>query len=716
MLSLFNPFTLKRVWDNYDSELCNSILQRRYKKYTYGDFVINSVVNYHNYYSIYLDIIRLFSRQYFNSANKRLLKHLTTVGLSTSHIDNIFADQEQSDLLGSIDLTWLEFLFDRGVISWCFSKDLLMINGFNSVNFDLFSVLVDGIINNCHSKEYEELRDYRGGNLVNSSSFSKFLAFFQTKENVEKFNSISLDSLDALMSYATIPKGARSYYLKETIDKKEDPRERESSILWSEFHDTLCIIKGFFNGLTKEKIENLNKLSSANPALLKLFHDRGIIGDAFLKIFENETRFDNLNSIDIDLISTLIDSVIDKLNLIEAEKLANENLNYGYNPVLRNLNEVFTIFDIKENAEKFNSMNHELINVLVNLATKKAVTMQSFWGTYEDEGYNRYYKIRSDLQHTVDLIHEFFPCLAQDTINTLNLNLDLLKALINKNIAKDMKDILHCFKNREQVEMLCNLDLDLVKTLLAKQIIQYNSIVETNAIFVLCNSTRGRESIYRVDREGDRLYTILSLKTIEVLVDKEIIKSRDDIESLYTTISDIQKEVSDLDIIGCDLLKILINKRFIQNIKDIGELLKKENFITNIQNNPSLTKRILNNDSLINALDTDVIINLMSHPKYAESSNYLLKNCQLALVLYQKGAIENITVDYLFNSTQIQSDVTEFLKDVELTDAGDNITLSMGEVINSVFNVVKDNPMPTLGDLSLTAFAKALPSVGTRRT
>jgi hypothetical protein len=257
---------------------------------------------------------------------------------------------------------------DRKVIengkNVCLLSKKEIIDGLNNVNFDLFSALIDGIIKQCHSKEYEQLRDYRGGNLVNSNVFLEFLAFFQTKENVEKFNSISSNSLDALMKYATIPRGARSYYLKNTIGEEDHQCERESSIIWSEFQDTLCIIESFFNSLTKEKIKNLNKLSGANPALLKLFHDRGIIGDAFLEIFKNETRFDNLNSIDIDSISTLIDGIVDKLHLREAEKLANENLNHGYNPVLHNLSEVFTIFDIKENAEKFNSMNHELINVL----------------------------------------------------------------------------------------------------------------------------------------------------------------------------------------------------------------------------------------------------------------------------------------------------------------------------------------------------------------
>ncbi|WP_341808591.1 hypothetical protein [Wolbachia endosymbiont (group E) of Neria commutata] len=635
-------------------------------------------------------------------------------------LDQFFCTQEQVDILNSIDLTWLKFLLDKKVIgsNSRFSNVLLsekeIINGLNNVNFDLFSALVDSIINQCHSKEYEQLRDYRGGNLVNSSSFYEFLAFFQTKENVEKFNRISLDSLDALMSYATIPKGTRSYYLKKTIDKKEDPCERESSIFWSEFQDTLCMIKGFFNGLTKEEIENLNKLSSANPALLKLFHDKGIIGKAFLSIFKNETRFDNLNSIDVDLISTLIDSVIDKLNLREAEKLANENLNYGYNPVLSNLSEVFTIFDIKENTKKFNSMNHELINVLVNVATSKAVTMRNFWGSHEDEQEDKYYRTCSDLRHTVDLICKLFPRITQDTINTLNLNLDLLKTLINKSIVEDIQDILRCFKNREQVEMLCNLDLDLVKTLLDKQIIRYNSIVETNAIFVVYNGTRGRESIYRVDRESDRLYTILSLKTIKVLVDKEIIKSRDDIESLYITISDIQKEVNDLDIIGCGLLKILVNKRFIQNIKDIGELLKKENLITNIQNNPSQT--ILNMDSLVEVLGTDGIKELISHPKYTEHSGCLVRNCQLALALLSKGIIENITIDYLFDSEKIKNDLknNEFIKNVELTDASDNVTSSMDEIIDGMFiesqNDTTNDPMPKLKDLSLKALISTMPS------
>jgi hypothetical protein len=336
---------------------------------------------------------------------------------------------------------------------------------------------------------------------------------------------------------------------------------------------------------------------------------------------------------------------------------------------------------------------------------------------------DRYYKTKSYIRHTVDLIRELFPRLAQDTINAFNLNLDLLRALIDKNIAKDMEDILRCFKNREQVEMLCNLDLDLVKTLLDKQIIRYNSIVETNAIFVVYNGKRGRESTYRVDREGNRLYTILSLKTIKVLVDKEIIKSCDDIESLYTTISDIQKEVSDLDIIGCDLLKILISKRFIQNIQDIGELLKKESLITNIRGNPCLAKTILNMKGLIEALGTKGIISLICHPKYTENSRCLVRNCQLALALLSKGIIENITVDYLFDSEKIKNDLksNEFIQNIELTDTEDNNTeVTMDGIIDGVFKESKDNmkndPMPKLKDISLAAFIKGLPSAEIRKT
>lgn len=595
--------------------------------------------------------IVLGCRGYYSSARFSLLA-LKSLWNREFDLDQ-FRNQDQINQLNKIDCKSMGLLLDKcSITKKCFHELLTnqTIDGLNSVNHDLFSALIDSI------NQSDNLRFF------DTSTFTKFLSFFLTQENVEKFNSISSNSLDVLMSYATIPRGTRSYYLKNTVDK---------SVMWYEFQDTLSMIQGFFDGLTKEKIENLNKLSSANSALLKLFHNklmRGTRGTVFLQIFKNETRFDNLNSIDLDLISTLIDGIINKLNLREAEKLANGKLRYYYNPVSRTLSEVFTIFDKKGSTEKFNSMNHELINVLVNLATRKAEIMPSFYCTYKDEEYDRYYRIESDLQHTFYLTRRIFPCLTQDTINILNLNLDLLKALINKNIAKDT-EILRCFKNREQVEMLRNLDLDLVKTLLAKQIIQYNSFVETNAMFVLGNSILwlfgGRSTAsYRVDREGDRLYTILSLKTIEVLVDKEIIKSCDDIESLYTTISDIQKEVNDLDIIGCNLRKILIYKRFIQNVKDVGELLKKENLITNIQNNHYLTKTTLKNDSLINALGADGIIELISHPKYAESSNHFLENSQLASVLYQKGVIKKITVDYLFDNEKIKNDLkgNEFIK------------------------------------------------------
>ncbi|APR98791.1 hypothetical protein [Wolbachia endosymbiont of Folsomia candida] len=777
MLSLLNPFAIKRIWSSYDRELCNYMLLQKKDDYQC----------YH-----YLDVINLFSRSYFTSANKELLKNLITAKVSISDIDALFSDQEQVDRLNSvnqnllkllvnkevtigyagytssvcfslfaftsilhyafnldlfrtqeqvdrlnsIDLTLLEFLLDRKVIDsnkrlksrfFVLLSEKEIIDGLNNVNFDLFSALIDGIIKQCHSKEYEH---YHGDNLVNSDVFYEFLAFFKTKENVEKFNGISSNSLDALMSYATIPKGIilkskrTLNYLEE--NKINDLRGRESTRIWFEFQGTLSIIKSFFINLTKGEIENLNKLSGANPALLKLFHNKGIIGGAFIEIFENETRFDNLNRIDANSISTLIDSIIDELNLREVDKLAEENLNYGYNPILCYLGKVFTIFDIKENAEKFNSMNHELINVLVNVATRKAVTMRNLWSSYEGEECDKYYRTCSYLQHTVDLIRELFPRLTQDTINTLNLNLDLLRALINKNIVQDMQDILHCFKDREQVEMLCNLDLDLVKTLLDKQIIRYNLInyiVNTNAIFVVRNGTRGRESIYRIDRKGNSLYTILSLKTIKVLVDTEIIKSCDDIESLYTTISDIKKEVSDLDIIGCDLLEILISKRFIQNIKDIGELLKKENLITNIQNSPFLTKIILNMEGLIEVLGTSGIIGLINNPKYIENSGCLVRNCKLALALLSKGIIENITVDYLFDSERIINDLKygKFLKNVELTDKGNNTTVTMDDVIDGVFiesqNVERESsPMPKLKDLSLIEFTKTIPSVGTRKT
>ncbi|WP_341807933.1 hypothetical protein [Wolbachia endosymbiont (group E) of Neria commutata] len=100
MLSFFNPFTIKRIWDNYDSEFCNSMLQkndirqfgRGYPSYTYPD------------------VMRLFSKPYFTNANKRLLDNLTAAGVSIGDIEDIFFDQEQVNRLNSVNQDLLKLL------------------------------------------------------------------------------------------------------------------------------------------------------------------------------------------------------------------------------------------------------------------------------------------------------------------------------------------------------------------------------------------------------------------------------------------------------------------------------------------------------------------------------------------------------------------------------------------------------------------------------
>ncbi|APR97801.1 hypothetical protein [Wolbachia endosymbiont of Folsomia candida] len=131
MLSLFNPFAIKRIWSSYDRELCNYMLQH---KNECGNYSYN-----------YLDVVYLFSRPYYNDASKKLLKTLISGGVNiwkstgTSHglfmikmenevftskgcfhlggIEDIFADQELIKRLNVLKKDVLSVLISKGLTS-----------------------------------------------------------------------------------------------------------------------------------------------------------------------------------------------------------------------------------------------------------------------------------------------------------------------------------------------------------------------------------------------------------------------------------------------------------------------------------------------------------------------------------------------------------------------------------------------------------------------
>ncbi|WP_250295347.1 hypothetical protein [Wolbachia endosymbiont of Oedothorax gibbosus] len=242
---------------------------------------------------------------------------------------------------------------------------------------------------------------------------------------------------------------------------------------------------------------------------------------------------------------------------------------------------------------------------------------------------------------------------------------------------------------------------------LCDKIFEGLGITVTDMFYVIANITP--EQIKRFDNMNHN-------GLLKILIEKRIVRNVEDLREVRT--DRILATNMQNNIFLTAIILNMINKRIIRDVDDLndvlrygdlvnnlGEVLEYGNLTANMKDNPFLTIMILNIDDLVEVLGANGIKELISHSQYAESSNYLLKNCRLALVLYQKGAIEDITIDDLLDEKRIQTQAVEFFS--ENTRNNKKVPPGLAKELFAKSASFTNSPVSKLEAISLAAFIES---------
>uniref|UniRef100_A0A3B0IXD0 Uncharacterized protein n=1 Tax=Wolbachia endosymbiont of Aleurodicus floccissimus TaxID=2152762 RepID=A0A3B0IXD0_9RICK len=261
-------------------------------------------------------------------------------------------------------------------------------------------------------------------------------------------------------------------------------------------------------------------LNSIHPTWLNFVIDKELIHqNYFSKLLDNNV-IESLNNIDLNLFSTLINGII------------NKDFERQYKDQQNTLLYLSDLLKSKENIKKFNSTSHEFLNILIRVS--------------DNRGYST----------SIGDIGRFFNFMTQDRLDRLYANLNLLVTLANTNILRSAQEIRYITETFEEnnyryegdIEKLSN-HLDLLTILIDKNIITGTGGGGNLGYFFYITQNNGRNI--------DRLYS-LNLNVLTALIDVGVIK---DIRNLDVVCDLDEHDVESLNILGSNLLTILIGKR-----------------------------------------------------------------------------------------------------------------------------------------------------------